>query len=80
MAASHVPTTDEAWKMLEAWARAFFGKTSETSAAATAHSPPTPMATRKRSAVTCQRSVAKKVRAEKTEYIRIVTIMMERRP
>lgn len=55
------------WKMPDMCARARAGTTSATSAAATAHSPPTPMATRNRSAPTCQTSVTKYVRPEKIE-------------
>ena len=56
-----------AWKIPEAWARDRVEKTSATNAAATAHSPPTPRATRNRRAATCQSSVAKYVRPEKIE-------------
>lgn len=66
-AASHAPSTLVAWEMPEACARARGGNTSDTSAAATAHSPPTPSATRNRSTATCHSSVVKYVRSEKTE-------------
>ena len=65
--AIQVPMTPVAWKMPPACVRACLGKISATSAAATAHSPPTPMATRKRNTPTCQSSVAKYVRPEKIE-------------
>ena len=66
-AASQMPRMLVAWKIPEAWARAWAGKTSATKAAATAHSPPTPSATRNRSTATCQISVAKYVSPENIE-------------
>src|SRR6266699_5655163 len=74
--AIQVPSTLVAWKIPEACARAFEGKTSATRLAATAHSPPTPIATRKRSAATCPNDCAKKVSPEKIEYIKIVTTIV----
>ena len=53
--------------MPDARGRAAAGNTSATRAAATAHSPPTPMATRNRRTATCQSSVAKYVSPENTE-------------
>ena len=56
-----------AWKIPEPVPGRAAGKTSATSVAATAHSPPTPSATRNRSTATCHSSVAKYVSPEKTE-------------
>ena len=61
------PITLVAWNRPDAAARARVGNVSATSAAATAHSPPVPIATRNRSTWTCQRVWTKYVSAEKIE-------------
>ena len=53
-AASVTPRTLDAWKIAEAYGRARSGKVSATSAAATAHSPPVPSATRNRKHIDLQ--------------------------
>ena len=71
VAVRHMAVAGRPWTLSfaarPAFARARFGNTSETSVAATDHSPPTPIATRNRSIATCHKFAAKYVRPEKTE-------------
>ena len=65
--AKYVPKTLDAWKMLDILARARFGTASSTIALATAHSPPTPKATKKRKPARCHHCWEKAETQVKTE-------------
>src|SRR3954451_3856509 len=80
MGARTVPSELVAWKIPDACVRACAGKTSATRLAATAHSPPTPIATRKRNTPTSASECAKYVNPDEKEYIKIVRAIVGLRP
>ena len=67
-----VPKTLVAWKIASDQARARVGNISATSALATAHSPPTPMATRKRNIAMCHQVSDRAETNVNAEYMAIV--------